>query len=98
VKLAVQVGNQGGEAVPAGTWLSLYALGTDGARRWLGRWAMPAIPAQSALDGVEFPLRLDQVGAAGWEVVIDDDGTGIGQVEECDEANNTGAWADAFCP
>jgi hypothetical protein len=98
VKLAVQVGNQGGEAVPAGTWLSLYARATDGSRRWLGRWAMPAIPAQESLDGVEFPLRLDQVGSAGWEVVIDDDGTGVGQVEECDETNNAGTWADAFCP
>ncbi len=98
VRLAIQVANQGGEAVAAGTWLSLYALETDGTRRWLGRFAMPVLPPLTAVAGFEVPLRVEDIGTAGWEAVIDDDGTGTGRVEECDEANNVGAWTDVTCP
>jgi hypothetical protein len=96
-RIAVQVGNGGGTPVPPGTWLSLYAREIDGSRRWLARFALPTIPALRTLPGVVIPLRADQVGSAGWEAVADDDGTGVGRVEECDETNNTGAWSDVAC-
>jgi hypothetical protein len=97
IKLSVQVGNVGGENVPAGTYLSLYA--NEGAtRRWIGRWAMPAIPARQSLDGFEIQLRPEDLGAEGFIAVIDDDGTGNGVVEECDEDNNSDDWTDVSCP
>jgi hypothetical protein len=96
-RIAVQVGNQGGTPVAAGAWLSVYARETDGSRRWLARFALPTIPALRSLPGVVIPLRADQVGSAGWEVVADDDGTGTGQVDECDETNNLGSWSDVAC-
>ncbi len=97
VQVAVQVGNQGGGAVSPGTWLSLYAAQMDGTRSWLGRWAMPTLPPHSTVVGFTLDLTPAQFGSAGLVAVIDDDGTGLGDVDECDETNNEGPWTDVDC-
>ncbi len=92
---ALQVANRGGTRVRAGTWLSLY-IEADGARRWIGRWAIPEIPARSSLDGFVVPLSpADLTGPL--VAVIDDDGTATSAVSECDEENNAAIWRDIPC-
>ncbi|MFZ5481935.1 MAG: FG-GAP repeat domain-containing protein [Myxococcota bacterium] len=96
-RVAIQVANVGDETVPAGAWLTLYA-NDGGTLRYLNRWGLPAIPARTKLDGVEIQLLVEDVGTDGWVVSVDDDGTGRGSVEECDEENNRDEWADVSCP
>lgn len=97
IAVGVAVANQGGADVDAGAVLSLYA--DDGAStRLLATSVLPAVPAGTRLDGIQFDLAPGDVGARGFIAVVDDDGTGTGAVSECDEENNAGAYADVFCP
>ena len=97
VKLGVAIANEGGQSVPAGTWLSLYAIDGD-ERRWVGRWALPALPARTRVEGFELPVTVADLGYDGFGVVIDDNGAGVGVVEECDESDNSHDWTDIRCP
>ena len=97
VTVAVQVANQGAVDVSAGASLSLYAV--EGSSNRLVAVAMlPEIPQGMELDGITFDLAPEDVGLYGFRAVIDDDGTGRGIVNECDEDNNFDEYADAWCP
>jgi hypothetical protein len=97
VELALQVANKGGQLVPAGTWLTLYA-DDGGVLRYVDRWALPVVPAGKSVDGFSVVLSPADIGADGFVAVVDDDGSGIGVVEECDETDNQDAWVDVDCP
>ena len=49
------------------------------------------------VGGGIFEVALDQWGD-GIRIVVDDDGTGLGTVDECDEGNNVLEILDAVCP
>ena len=96
VQLSIQIANQGGADVEAGTVASLYA--EDLPRRLIGTSVLPAIPAGTVLDGISFELTTTDIGIYGFTIVVDDDGTGVGVVNECDETNNEGPYGDVWCP
>jgi hypothetical protein len=77
--------------------MAIYAIDATG-ERLIATYSLPAIPAGTKLDGVEFVLDPSDVGALGFLAVIDDDGTGRGEVNECDELNNSDDYRDALCP
>ncbi|MES2643398.1 MAG: hypothetical protein V4850_28195 [Myxococcota bacterium] len=96
VLVGVQVANQGGSDVDAGVILSLYA--EDDVPRLVATVVLPEIPAGTMLDGITIELTPADIGLNGYTAVIDDDGTGIDAVNECDEDNNADTWADIACP
>ena len=97
VEVAVQVENRGGLDSAEGLWVSLYAV--DGATETLieARQLPGIVPAGQALDSILFTLPFSQVGADGVLVRVDDDGTGTGIQNECNEANNQEAYSDRPC-
>jgi len=97
VAVAIQATNYGGADVPSGTLVALYAQDTSGPR-FLTTVSLPAIAAGTRVEGIEVTLDPSQVGDRGFRAVIDDDGSGISDVSECDETNNEDIWADALCP
>jgi hypothetical protein len=56
-----------------------------------------AIGIGDSEPGGVFELTPDQWGD-GIRIVVDDDGTGIGSVDECDEGNNVLEIASPVCP
>jgi len=96
VQVGVVVANQGGADVPAGAQLTLWAQ--DGSPRVIATRTLPEILTGARLDGILFELSPADVGATGFVVTVDDDGTGTGSIDECDEDNNRHAWTDVFCP
>ena len=79
------VDNHGAAWVLEGTPVSLYAL-RGAARELVQTMALPAIPPGERVDMGS--MVVDPAWFDGWELVVDDDGTGSGTVDECDEANN----------
>jgi hypothetical protein len=96
VKMAVQVSNQGGLDIDAGTPLAIYANDGD-TLRLVATYSLPAIPAGSRLAGVEFDLLPADIGTYGWVVRVDDDGTGADDINECNEDNNEDRFTDVAC-
>lgn len=97
VALSVQVGNVGASDVDAGYTLSVYAKESTG-NRLVAQSTLPAVAAGTQLDGIEFELTPADVGDQGFIATVDDDGTGVGSLSECDETNNTDKYLDAACP
>ena len=59
----------------------------------LGRIAYPG----DLLAPLTFTIALSDIGSDGLVAVVDDDGTGAGSQNECDESNNTATWNEATC-
>ncbi len=97
ILVGVQVQNEGGVDVDAGTYVSLYANNEDSSLTLIGTQTMPAIAMGTRIDGVTFEVLPSQIGARGFTAVVDDDGTGDGAISECDEENNMDLYTDAFC-
>lgn len=95
--IGVQAWNQGAQDLEAGHSLAIYSLDSSG-DRLIATYRLPAIPAGTKADGVEFTLDVSDVGDQGFAAVVDDDGTGAGVLSECDEDNNRDEWRDSFCP
>jgi hypothetical protein len=95
--LAWQVGNQGLTDVPAGTFLTIYAEEESGPIP-ITTLSLPALPIGQWLEGQETALPPGSAGALGFRVVVDDNGSGIGTVDECNETNNIALYQDATCP
>lgn len=95
--IAVQVTNQGGADVEAGTPVAIYGKDATG-ERLLTTVSLPAIAAGTRIDGIEVPLAVEQIPERGFRAVVDDDGTGASDLNECDETNNEDEWNDTFCP
>lgn len=97
VRISVQVENVGGEDLPAGAPWALYRSDSSG-DTLVFTGALPALPAGVAAEGFVIELRPEDVGDAGFFIALDDDGSGQGQVEECDEGNNLIHGSDGLCP
>jgi hypothetical protein len=95
VELGIQVANEGGADVDAGAVVAIYAK--DDTPRLVTTVTLPAIPAGTKIDGISVDLTSEDVGDYGFIAVVDDDGTGAGDVNECDETNNEDDWNDVFC-
>lgn len=81
--VSFQVGNQGTEDVPAGASVAVYVNGA-----LIQALTLPAIPGGAVLEGMEITLP----GSRDLRVVVDDDGTGVERVKECDDTNNVAIW------
>lgn len=97
VQVAVQVVNVGGMEVQSGVPISLFAL--DGSMLSLlqTHTLTEPIPAGTLTEGHVFTLTTADLGADGLVVRVDDDGTGVGLVQECDETNNSAAYNESPC-
>lgn len=93
VEVAVGVLNQGGADADAGVVVNLYA-DTDAGLVWVASQALPVVVAGSQIDGLLFELPISALGKYGFVATVDDDGA----EGECDESNNSDAWADVYCP
>ncbi len=97
-EVGVQIENVGGADVSAGVYVSLYANNADGTESLIGTQTLPAVPMGQRIDGMTFNVLPAQIGKLGFTAVVDDDGTGLGAVSECDEDNNVDIYADTLCP
>ncbi len=96
VEVSVQALNRGELDSAAGLWLALYAV-TDGETTLLDTIQIPdAIPAGHSTDSLLFSTTADQLGKS-LLIRIDDDGTGTGIQNECDESNNRELFTDIPC-
>jgi hypothetical protein len=76
--------------------MALYAV-TDGETTLLDTIQIPdAIPAGHSTDSLLFSTTADQLGKS-LLIRIDDDGTGTGIQNECDESNNRELFTDIPC-
>ncbi len=95
--LAIAASNEGGADVAAGVMVAIYAEDATGPRL-VTTVSLPAIAAGTRLEGIEVPIDPTDVGDRGFRAVVDDDGTGISDVSECDETNNVDLYTDSLCP
>jgi hypothetical protein len=93
VAIAVQVSNQGARRVDAGAILTVYA-DDDTGERLVATIVLPEVPGGTALDGIEIPLTVADLGQYGWIVRVDE----ANVIAECDDANNEDRWTDVACP
>ena len=56
-----------------------------------------AIPSGTTSSTLVFPITKGDFGTDGIVVRVDDDGTGVGTQDECDEDNNMDQYADWPC-
>ena len=91
----VQLSNVGPNDAPGDTSVTLYR--DDGVVLATLTVADP-IPSGTAGDGFTFTIDANAVGAHGLRAVVDDDGSGVGAVGECDETDNAGVWETPLCP
>lgn len=94
--LAVSAENQGGSDISAGVNVALYAM-EDMGPRLVTVLTLPDLPAGTRVPGIQVDLAVADIGTWGFTAVIDDDGSGVGVIDECDETNNVGEWNDAYC-
>jgi len=97
VRVAVQVYNQGSSRVRSGVPVSLFRK--DGASlSFLGlQYTTDSLDPGEGAAGMEFEIRVADIGSDGLEVRADDLGAGSGLVNECDEWNNGGPWTELEC-
>ncbi len=95
--LAIHVENAGAFDVPAGLPYAVYALHDDGPRL-VTIGALPALPVGTSSGSLLLTLPADASGPLGLRVVLDDDGTGTGNLPECHEDDNTADWVGDPCP
>jgi hypothetical protein len=89
VQLALSPNNEGLADAIDGVNLAVYAEQTDGSRVLL-----EVLPAEDlhragyATEGIVLQLAMTDLPTGTLILVADDDGTGMGVIEECDEDNN----------
>jgi hypothetical protein len=97
VDVWVSLVNSGGIYGPAGIDVALYA-DDGGTLTLLGVQSSTAsIDAGERLAPMTFVIALGDIGPDGLVASADDDGTGAGAHNECEEANNTDAWNEPVC-
>lgn len=88
IRIVISVGNQGLADAVNGIDFAVYTE-EDGAERLLS-----AFPAQYPIrtgyttEGYIFDINMDDIPAGNIIISVDDDGTGVGNIEECNESNN----------
>ncbi len=89
VQVVVRPGNAGLADALNGIDLAVYAEQTDGSRILLSVIpAEPVLLSGYATEGVVLELAMTDIPTGTLILVADDDGTGTGVIEECDETNN----------
>ncbi len=91
------IANRGAVFAGVGIELALYAV--SGTTRTL---LDTLVTTETVATGVltapySFTVDTADAGTDGFELVVDDDGTGAGQVNECDESDNTSSWDALTC-
>jgi hypothetical protein len=98
----LRLANQGASDLPAGLWIALYAEDGGGVRTLLDlvQTTAPMVAGQTSETlSIDLDvLTLTGLGATSVVAVGDDIGTGAGEHNECDEANNEVALALPACP
>jgi hypothetical protein len=56
----------------------------------------PLLPGERSAP-ILFAIAQADVGADGLRIVVDDDGSGAGMMQECDEADNAEDWNEPIC-
>lgn len=95
--IAIQATNYGGADVNAGALVAIYAETSRGPE-FITTVGLPAIAAGTRVAGIEVSIDPTLLGDLGFRAVVDDDGTGISDIAECDETNNADLWRDSLCP
>jgi hypothetical protein len=96
VEIAYQVSNQGGSATSVECWVSLWV--TDGGVPTMyDRERVSAADSGTAAAGGTFVVPLADMGSRGFVLRVDDDGTGVGVIDECIETNNEAEYSESFC-
>jgi hypothetical protein len=96
VVITVQVELENPLGVDAGLWLAVYA-DRGGTLTALGTRELPALTGLRSTP-VTLSFRASEIaGVDGLEIVVDDDGTGGGAINECDEADNLLRVEGPFC-
>jgi hypothetical protein len=89
VQITLRSANHGLADARDGVAWAIYAETADG-----GRTLLETVPAESVLrsgyasEGLTFRFDMADLPTGAVIVVADDDGTGVGVIEECDESNN----------
>lgn len=97
--LAATVRNRGTSPAPAGVSVSFYRVTDDGDVLLGTAQIDAAILAGAAVDvSFDWTLPGDDPGPFQILVVVDDDGTGAGTVNECHEDNNASSPTQLGCP
>ena len=97
-KFTYQLGNQGEEEVAADdATLRIWMVDAAGVETLYAEEPAPLLPGGTTLDTVTVTLELAEVGEGGIILRIDDDGSGVGFVSECDETNNQDQWLESWC-
>ena len=93
----VSVLNTGAIYGPAGIDVAIYA--DDGGALTLVdlQATSDTIDAGERLPPMTFLVGLEELGSDGLVVVVDDDGTGLGVHNECNEDDNTAVWNEDVC-
>lgn len=95
VRVRVQVHNSGKRAVAEGVPLSVYAVDGPFSQRILTASVPEAIPSGSSVSLV-VDVTAGELGQS-LEVRIDDDGSPLDTVRECDESNNRAVYLELPC-
>ena len=71
-------------------------LVSGGVDTFFASTAVPAATAGSVLEALTFEVPLSSW-TGEFAVVVDDDGSGVGAVEECHEDDNRSGWLGELC-
>ena len=89
VQVALSPGNAGLADAPEGIDLAVYAEQTDGSRALVEVLTAEDLHRSGyTTEGIILELELSELPTGVLILVADDDGTGTGLIEECDESNN----------
>ena len=89
VRVTFQLGNEGLADMLDGGSMAVYALQEDGSKTLIEVLGQEDLLLSGYTTvGTTLTLAMSDLPTATLIIVADDDGTGVGRVEECDETNN----------
>jgi len=99
VQVGVRMGNSGAGLVSASVQMALYAESSDSSRELLGTMEGGTELRSGEVGSIQV-IELDVASLSGnsMVLVVDDDGSGTGQLDECSEDNNESEIEGPFCP
>jgi hypothetical protein len=98
LRIVVRVGSAGLTNLPVGTDVALYAVSNLGDFTLLEtRTTASSVSSGATTSGMQFDLDPADVPDNRLAFVVDDDGTGVGSVDECHEDNNQLLISDGLC-
>ena len=96
--MVYHVENPGLATLPAGIPIAVYGY-TDGVAALLSVDKLPsALDSGESTAGRELWIDMANARDGVIDIVVDDDGTGMGTFDECSEANNVLHVSEGLCP